>query len=128
METFSLPNSLTSYCLAEIELTQCCSSLSTLDVCASVKLRLRTVPSINRKRALSHPFSVVTFVDYLGCSAAAGGGLTSFKLFLITSSITFKVPVAVYNSNACFFLDYCLSSSQEGKLPGKESSLFYLVL
>lgn len=68
LETFSLPNSLTSYCLAEIEPTQCCGSLSTLDVCASMKLRLRTVPSINGKVALSHPFSIVTFADYLGCS------------------------------------------------------------
>ena len=87
------------------------------------------MPSINGKLALSHPFSIVTFADYLGCSAAAAAAaLTSFKLFLITSSITFKVPITIYNSNACLFLDYCLSSSQEGKFPGKESSLFYLVL
>ena len=86
------------------------------------------MPSINGKLALSHPFSIVTFTDYLGCSAAAAAALTSFKLFLITSSITFKVPITIYNSDACLFLDYCLSSSQEGKFPGKESSLFYLVL
>lgn len=70
MKQFYLPNSLTSYFLSEMESTRCSSSMNillTLHICASVNMMLRTVPFINGKLILSHPFSIVTFSGHLGC-------------------------------------------------------------